>query len=566
MSIKRKNIFAYIQLLAGVLILYLAVSALSLRLDLTDDKRYTVSEQSKLILADLDDVVFMRIYLDGEMPVSLKKFRNSIREKMDELSRISKGKLQFDFRNPSEGDESRRAALHRELLSKGLVPVAIEETDSEGGSIQRMIFPSAIVNWRDREMPLNFFHENTMLSIEENLNLALQNMEYEIINTVRRISRTVRDKIAFIEGHGEVDDYGLAGIFSGLKDGYDIDRINIDADPACLDEYRTVVIAKPLERWSEADKFVLDQYIMSGGRTAWFIDAVHVHEDSLSSGMLTMGFVCEHNLNDQLFNYGVRINSNVIQDLQCAKIKVTSSPPTPDAPPKFSLVPWYYFPLLWTSLDNPITRGVNLVRTQYPGVIDTVGANPRLKKTFLLYSSDKSKITAAPLFISLAEIGERITEQHFNKAHLPVAVLLEGEFVSPFRNRIVSQYLKDSNRTFKAKSENTKMIVVSDGDVIRNEVSRSFDPKPHPLGFDRNTGQIFGNLDFVVNIIDYLTDSDELMNIKNRTVKMRLLDRLKVVENRSLIIVVNTVFPAIAVLLGGIAFALYRRRKYSLSD
>lgn len=562
MSIKRKNIFSYIRLLAGVLVLCLVVRTFNLRLDLTDDQRYTVSEQSKHILAGLDDVVFMRIYLDGEMPVSLKKFRNSIREKLDELSRFSKGKLQFDFRNPSEGDEKRRTALYRELSNKGLVPLSIEETDSEGGSIQRMVFPSAIVNWRDREMPLNFIRENTMLSAEENLNLAMQNMEYEIINTVRRISRTSRDKIAFIEGHGELDDYSLAGVFNGLKEGYDIDRISIDADLASLDEYRAVVIAKPLERWSEADKFVLDQYIMSGGRTAWFIDAVHVHEDSLSSGMLTMGFACEHNLNDQLFNYGVRINSNVIQDLQCAKIKVTSSPPSPDAPPKFSLVPWRYFPLLWTSLDNPITKGVNLVRTQYPGVIDTVGANPRMKKNFLLYSSDKSKVSEAPLFVSLAEIGERVTEQQFDKAHLPVAVMLEGEFVSPFRNRIVSQYLKDSDRTFKSKSEHTKMIVVSDGDVIRNEVSRSFEPKPHPLGFDRNTGQMFGNLEFAVNIIDYLTDDDELMNIKNRTVKMRLLDRLKVAENRSLIIIINTVLPAMAVMLAGIVFAWYRRRIY----
>ena len=562
MSIKKRNIFAYLRLLGAVLILIIVGNYLNFRLDLTEDKRYTLSMQTKNILSNLDDVVFMRIYLDGEMPVSLKKFRNALREKFEELSRLSKGKLQFDFRNPSEGNEQRRASVYRDLTSKGLSHLSIVETDAEGGSIERTIFPSALANYRSRELPVNFIHQNPNLSSEETINLAMQNMEYEIVNAVNQIIQTRRHKIAFIEGHDELDDYSLAGAIARLKNYYDIERVQIDADIECLDEYRAVVIAKPLKRWSEADKFVLDQYIMSGGRTAWFIDAVHVHEDSLSSGMLTMGLVCEHNLNDQLFNYGVRINSNVVQDLQCAQIKVTSSPATPDAPPNFRLVPWTYFPLLWTSLDNPVTRGVNLVRAQYPGVIDTVGAHPKLKKSVLLYSSDKSKVSTAPLFISLSQVDERITEKQFDQSHLPVAVLLEGEFASPFRNRIVNQYLQNSDRQFKAKSSETKMIVVSDGDIIRNEVSRSFEPKIYPLGFDRNTGQMFGNPELATNIVNYLADDDNLMNIKNRTVKLRLLDHLKVAENRNFIIIINTIAPALLVMLGGIAFAWHRRRKY----
>jgi ABC-2 type transport system permease protein len=496
------------------------------------------------------------------MPVHLKKFRTAVREKLDELKRYSRKNIQYEFRNPSEGNSEKRYTVFNELMRKGLIPLTIRENDAEGGATQRMIFPGALVNYKGKELSVNFIKTNQKLSIEENINLALQNLEYEIVDVVQKITRTNKDKIAFIEGHGELDDNSLWGISESLSEYYDIEAVTVEGIVGTLDEYKAVIIAKPMTRWTEADKFVIDQYIMKGGRTAWFIDAVHIHEDSLSRGETTMGFICEHNLNDQLFNYGVRINSNVLQDMQCSKIRIDVS--LPGMPPDFRFAPWTYFPLLWTPSNNPITKGIDLVKAQYPGSIDTVGNNPAIKKTCLLYSSEYAKLTTAPLVVSLSQVDEKITKQVFNSSYIPVAVLLEGEFNSPFRNRIISQYNTPHGFIFSPKSKKNKMVVVSDGDIIRNDVNKAgVEPIPYRLGYDRHTEYTYGNNDFVMNIINYLTDENGLMEIKNRTLKMRLLDNTKIAYNHTKISLINTIIPPATVIFCGIIFILYRRRKYN---
>ncbi|MDR1338510.1 MAG: gliding motility-associated ABC transporter substrate-binding protein GldG [Prevotellaceae bacterium] len=560
MTLKRRNILSYLLFLFGLILLGAVSDMLSLRLDLTEDRRYTVSEPGRRVVENLDDVIFIRVYLDGEMPVHVKKFKASVREKLDELKRYSRKNIQYEFRNPSEGSSEKRTAVFKELLQKGLIPLTIRENDAEGGASRRMMFPGALVNYKAKELSVNFVKTNQKLSVEENLNLALQNLEYELINAIQKISRTGKDRIAFIEGHGELDDNSLWGISESLGEYYDIDAVIIEGVPGILDKYKAVVVAKPLERWSEEDKFVLDQYIMRGGRTAWFVDAVNIHEDSLSRGETTMGLVCEHNLNDQLFNYGVRINPNVLQDLQCSKVRVDVA--LPGMPPNFRLAPWTYFPLLWPPLDNPITRGIDLVKAQYPGVIDTVGNNAGIRKTYLLYSSENAKVSNAPLIVNLSQVDEKITQQVFNRSYLPVAVLLEGEFNSPFRNRIVSQYTRP-DYPFIPKSRKTKMIVVSDGDIIRNDVNKAgIETRPYPLGYDRHTEYTYGNNDFVMNAINYLTDESGLMEIRNRTLKMRLLDKSKTAYSHTKIILINTLIPPAVIILCGALFVLYRRRKY----
>jgi gliding-associated putative ABC transporter substrate-binding component GldG len=545
----------------GLILLDIVTETVILRIDLTEDRRYTVSDPAKDIIRNLDDVIFIRIYLGGEMPVHIKKFRASVREKLDELRRVSKNNIQYDFRNPAEGSDERRAAVFNELTGKGLIPLTIRETDAEGGSTQRMVFPCAIVSYKGKEMPVNFVKSGQTLSVDESLNLALQNLEYEIANVIQKISRKSKEKIAFIEGHGELDDNSLWGISESLGEYYDIDAVTIEGVTGILDEYSAVVVAKPMEQWPEADKFVIDQYIMHGGRTAWFIDAAHIHEDSLSKGEMTMGFVCEHNLNDQLFNYGVRINHNVIQDMQCSQVRIDVAPP--GMPADFRLAPWTYFPLLWPPSDNPITKGINLVKAQYPGVIDTVGNNVDTRKTYLLYSSENAKVTTVPMIISLSQVDEKITRRVFDKSYLPVAVLLEGNFDSPFRNRIVSQYINTPGFNFVPKSTKTKMVIVSDGDIIRNDVNRAgVETLPYPLGYDRHTGYTYGNNDFVVNVINYLTDENGLMDIKNKTLKMRLLDKSKIARNHTKIILINTAIPPVVIIFCGIVFIIYRRRKY----
>lgn len=559
----RKNLFSFVLLLLAVLLLGIVSEQLYWRYDLTSDKRYTLSKPAKEIMNKLDDVVFIRVYLDGEMPVTLKKFQHSVKETLEELQRVAGKHLNYEFRNPSEGNDHQRNTLFEELHRKGLQPFPIRENDAEGGATERLLFPGAIVNYKGRELSVNLIQNNPILSPEENINFALQNLEYEFVNTIQKISRTTKDKIAFIEGHGELDDYAVGDISRELLEYYEVERVVLGSDPGLLDKYKAVIVAKPLEKWSEADKFTLDQYIMNGGNTAWFIDAVYIHEDSLSRGELTFGMICEHNLNDQLFQYGVRVNPNVLQDLQCGAMQVNIAPA--GMPADFRLSPWTYFPLLSPPENQAITKGLNLIRSQYPGVIDTVGRNAAVKKKFLLYSSDKAMVTDAPLLISLSQINEKITQRNFNRSHLPVAVLLEGVFESPFRHRSVNQYALPANRTFKGQSEPAKMIVVSDGDIIRNEVSRRADRTSiFPLGYDRHTNITYGNKEFVKNCINYLTDDSNLMEIRNRTFQLRLLDKSKMVNNRTSIVLMNTVAPLVLVIAAGMLFVWLRKRRYNL--
>ena len=560
-STRRKNIVSLIVVLAAILLINFIVQSFYFRIDLTSDKRYSVADISKKIMNDLDDIVFVRVYLGGEMPVTMKKFQRSIREKLEELANYSGGNLQFQFRNPAEGTEQERNAVYAELSKKGITPIIIQENDIEGGSIQRLIFPGAIINYRGKEVSVDLVQQNPRYSVEENLNFAQQNLEYNLSNVIFQISRVEKPRIAFIEGHGELKDIEL-DIMYELGEFYDVGRAVLNGSVGIVDDCRAVIIAKPMQKWSEEDKLVIDQYIMNGGRVAWFIDAVHIREDSLAHGDLTLGTVAEHNLDDQLFHYGVRVNSNVIQDLQCASLPINFAPG--GMPPDFRPVPWPYFPLLIPPNSSPITKGLNLIRSQYPGVIDTVGMSDKVKKAFLLYSSEYSRVFNAPIMVRLAEIEEKYSQKDFNQSHLPVAASLEGVFSSPFRNRMVSQYNHGEAFDFKAQSKETKMVIVSDGDVIRNDVvSRGGRMTPYSLGIDKYTGQTYGNKEFVKNIINYLADDDELIEIRNYDYILRLLDKSKIAQYHTSIILINTVLPILLVLLAGIVFIWWRKRKYT---
>jgi ABC-2 type transport system permease protein len=316
-----------------------------------------------------------------------------------------------------------------------------------------------------------------------------------------------------------------------------------------------------MEEWPEADKFVVDQYIMRGGRVAWFVDAVHVHHDSLAQGYYTFALSAKHRLEDQLFRYGVRINPNVIQDMQCSLLQVNIAPAGQTA--QFRPAQWPYYPLLTPPDNNAITCGLNLIMSQYPSSIDTVNTRPDVRKTFLLYSSQYSKATQIPLRISLSETSLQYTPEQFPQSYLPVAVLMEGSFPSAFENRPVEQYIQEKNFKFINKSLPTKLIVVADGNIIRNEVSRRADGNSiYPLGFDRYTNIQFGNKNLVKNMVYYLLDDEQLMQLRSREWELRLLDKRKVKQQRSAWVAANTVIPPLLVIIIGILFMWLRKRKY----
>lgn len=547
--------------LVAVVAINIAASFLFFRLDLTSDKRYTLSKPTKQMLAGIKDIVYVKVYLDGDMPIAFKKMKRSIREMLDEFQAYSHGNVQFEFINPAAEGGDKRSTLIASLYEKGLRPVNIQENNADGGMNQRTLFPGAIVLYNGFEIGVNLLTNNSRVSPEESLNIGLQNLEYNLVSAIDKLTKTKLPKIGFIQGHGELDAMHAQGALQTLAEYFNLDSITIAGRMNVLDTFQTVIVAKPTRAWSEADKLVLDQYIMKGGKVAWFVDEVTVNDDSLATGDVTFGLVNEHNLDDQLFRYGVRINPSVLQDAQSVLVPVNMA--APGAQPQFVPSPWYYYPLLNAPNDNIITKNLNVIMSKYPSSIDTVGVGHDVKKTVLLATSQYSRETLAPTMVSLSQVTRKFQPRDFNRPWAPVAVLLEGQFPSPFQNRMVTGVV-GSTSSIIGKSRPTKMVVVADGDIIRNDVVRNANGvHPYPLGFDRYMNQQFGNKDFLLNVISYLNDDTGLMQIRNRELVIRLLDKNKIYTQRGKWIIINTVIPLLMLIAFGGAFIWLRKRRYA---
>ncbi len=547
--------------LVVILLLNLVMQHWFFRIDLTSDKRYTLSKVSKQTMESLDDIVFIRVYLDGDMPISLKKLKQSLIETLDELSVYANGHLQYQLINPFEGSEEKQQAMYKDLYSKGLMSILVEDSDGKGAVSQRALFPGAILSYGDREKAINFINSNPSMSEDENISAAIQNVEFELVSAIALTARKEKPRIAFIDGHGEFDMYEVGDITLELSQYYAIDRVGLEGNVGELDNYAAVVVARPLETWKEADKLVLDQYLMNGGSVAWFIDEVKVDQDSLAQGNWTFGSIVQHGLDDQLFTYGVRINPNVVQDLYCVQQPIGVS--VGGGEMEFKPHPWYYSPLLMPPYDNPITKNLNLIRAQYPSSIDLVGRDS-LRKTVLLASSEYSRVLKAPLMISLSQTAEEVTENDFDKSDEPIAVLVEGQLKSVFVNRPLTHYNNGNSFDFKAESKPAKMVVVADADIIRNDVRRrATGTSIEPLGFDRYAKQTFGNKMLVKNIMLYLTNDNELLNIRKKDFTLRLLNKSKVANNRNQLVALNVGLPILLVLVAAVFFIWYRKRKYT---
>jgi gliding-associated putative ABC transporter substrate-binding component GldG len=555
---------SWLQLLTTIAVVSLVIAAssfLRLRYDLTEDKRYTLSGPTRKVLNDLKNEIYIQVYLDGEIPIPLKRLKRSVGEMLDEFRIASGRKIEYEFINPSEAkDSQKREALYKTLIDKGLNPINLQAGDEEGGSTRKIIFPGMIVNFNGAEVPVNFLNNSTS-SYEQNILRSIEGLEYEMIQTISTLSADTINRIAFLEGHDEIPEIETADITMNLARYFTIDRGSIGGKPGILDDYSAVVIAGPEKSFSETDKLVLDQYIMNGGRVLWLIDEVLVNKDSLATGA-TVGIYNPLNIDDQLFRYGVRINPAVIQDLECLPIRlvVMSGGSRQQVVP----APWVYFPLLRPASDHPITRNLNRVKGEYVNFIDTVGLDPAITKKILLSTSALSRTVSPPVFIRLKEAEETPAERSFNKPNLPVAVLLEGVFTSAFRNRPVGHLTGDKKLIVRNESVENRRIVIADADIIRNEVTGTgLDETPLPLGQDKYTGQIFGNKDFLVNCLNWLVDKNDLMQLRSRELKLRLLDTRLIKAERIKWQLINVMGPVVIVIMAGLIYGYFRRKKYT---
>ncbi len=563
-NLKTQNIIQLFITLMIILIINYISSNVYFRLDLTADKRYTLSKATHEILDSLDDLVYIEVYLDGEMPIGFQRMQKSIHELMDEFRVVAGSSIQYQFKNPSESNiEAERNAMYQDLYERGLDPTNVKDRDEEGGLAEKILFPGAIITYKDREVPVNFLVNNPGLSAEVNLNNSIQSLEYEFVDAIRKITAKQRKRIAFIEGQGELDEYKTGDITRSLSEYYDIDRVTIKDYINILDPYDAIIIAGPTKEYTEKSKFIVDQYIMKGGKVLWFIESIQVSMDSLSTGGSTFALMNEINLNDQLFKYGVRVNPNIIQDIQCAVIPVNTS--VSGTQPKFAPAPWLYFPLLNGLDNNPITKNLNMIKSEFPSVLDIVGNNEAVIKTVILASSYSSKVLNIPLLVSLREVSKQPDQATFVMPNNPIAVILEGNFESVFKNRLIDKYIKGFQFKFKETSESTKMIVVSDADIIRNDIRPRADGIfITPLGYDRYTKQTYGNKEFVMNAVHYLVDERGILDMRSREFKLRLLDKTKIQNERTRWQVINTVFPVLFIIVFAFLVAYLRKRKYTM--
>lgn len=552
---------------SGTLLLLFAIFIVSenflYRIDLTSDKRYSLSGVSAQIASELENPTEIEFYLAGKLEPGLRKLQQEVLEKIAVLNIYASKNIRIKIIDPHAiVNTDKREEFIEKLIDKGIQPTSFRQQTEQGVST-RLIFPGGIVHYDGREIAVNFLKYNPDFSHEANFNHSYESVEFELVNAFQKLLRTERAKVAFLEGHGEADRYRVYDFASALPENFLVGRIPADSLETSHKLVDILIIADPAEPFSEKDKFQIDQFIMRGGKALWLISPVQVSADSLSKGHQTMAFPRDLNLNDQLFRYGVRLNYDLIQDVECAHLRVNTAPP--GAPPQFTLHPWYYSPLLIPSDNHPLSRNLNRIFTEFASSIDTIGGNPLVKKEIILSTSPYARTVKSPSTVSLRNIDNPPARALFNRSFIAAGVLLEGNFTSVFKNRMLEP-LGISSADAIEESRPTKMAVIASGGIITNQVDYSTNPpRAHKLGFDRVSGQTFGNREFLLNTIYYLNDDTGIMHLRSRTQKLRLLDKVRVREEKLFWQWLNVLAPLLLTGLWGILYNLIRKRKFARS-
>jgi len=548
------------------LVILVAVVAVNLtgnlgfaRFDLTSEQRYSLTDASKEMLKQLDDMVYFRVYLEGDLPAEFRRLRNETREMLDEMQAWS-DYVQFDFISPTRAagdDQEQLQAFYRELSEKGLEPAEVMIQTSDGASRQ-VIIPGAVVSYKDRELALPLVEDHIGHGIMENIHQSGMMLEYNIVSAIQRVTRAHRERIAFLEGHGQFDPPYVASVTNALEQFYDVDRVHPDAGIGVLSNYKALISARPLQPYDEAEKFHLDQYLMQGGNMLWLVDPVFADMDSLRHAPETMGIAWDINMDDFFFHYGARLNPELVQDLHAARIPKQVG--SVSGRPQFDLQEWYFFPVLNPRADHVTVRNLNLIRTEFLASMDTVPVEG-VDAHVLLQTSQNTRRIPVPARISIEQLYNPPDPAGFRGPPATAAVLLEGRFPSLFRNRLLPDVDLPADFVRRDTGEEAAMIVVSDGNVIKNQVR--MDGSPMPLGYYSYTDQTFGNKDFILNAVNYLADDSGIIEARAKDMRMRLLDRSRLQQQSAGVQAINVVAPVtILALFGGMRF-LWRKRRYA---
>ena len=541
--------------LAFFVLLNLVASVYFFRVDLTEERRYTIKEPTKELLKNLEDVVYIEVFLDGELNPSFKRLRNSIEETLVEFQVYSNHKIQYIFTNPSTAiSQKARNEFMSGLASKGIQALPVIE-NKDGERSEKIVFPGALVSSGGFETGVMFFKGNRGMRSEEVLNQSIEGIEFELANAIYKISNIKRKRIGMVKGHRELDSLDIASFNNALLNQYDVFNVNLNSKPV-IENYDVLVIAKPRQSFTESEKYKLDQYLMNGGRLLLLLDRLDAVMDSASRENY-FAFPYDLRLEDQLFKYGIRINPDLIQDRNASKYPIVTS--TIENKPHIMQMDWLFFPVINQYADHPITRNLDATLTRFVSSIDTVKAEG-VRKTPLMFSSAYARKLVTPVRVSVSDLRKIVNPEKFSERKIPIAWLLEGEFSSVYKNRYLPEGFE--NKLFKEKSLPTKIIVVADGDVVRNDVNPR-NNQPQQLGYDPITQYTFANQDLLLNMMAYLTDEDGLITARNKEVKIRPLDKEKIRINRAYWQTINLVLPLVVVALFGLGITYLRKRKYA---
>lgn len=558
MEANQKNSLKQLGIIAAVLLaINLFGNYFFKRFDLTKDKRYTLSETTLNIIETVDSPLYIDVFLEGKFPPEFKRLQNETKQLLEEFTAYNSNII-FQFVNPIEKEEE-RVAVMKKFYERGLLPISIT-VDDKGKQSQEVVFPWAVATYGDKSAKVALLKNLMGASTEQKVISSVQHLEFAFADALNKITKQKQKKIAVLRGNGELQDKYIADFLKTVKESYYIGPFTLDSVASQpmqtieeLQKYDMAIIAKPTEAFTDEEKQVIDQYIINGGKTLWLVDAVKADMDSLYTQPTILAYPLDLNLSDQFFKYGFRVNGQLIKDEQATPIKLATG--KEGSQTQYQEFSWRYSPFVYPASNNPIVKNMEGIKFEFANPIELLKNN--IKKTVLLTSSEYSKPIGTPIPISLDIVTEETRPTDYpNGGLLPVAVLLEGKFKSVYENRVIP--IKD--KSFKVNNKDSKMIFISDGDVIKNQLDK--DGYPMELGFDKFTNNLFGNKEFLMNCVNYLLDDNGLINIRSKDVDLPLLDKEKVYENYTFAQLITIGLPLLLLGLFGFLFTYLRKRKY----
>ncbi|ETZ23298.1 gliding motility-associated ABC transporter substrate-binding protein GldG [Pedobacter sp. V48] len=557
-KLKSSKSIGFLVLLAGLVLLNMAAQYVYTRIDFTKEKRFTLTPKSKTILKEARKPITITVFLEGDLPSAFKRLKNATKDLLTDYKAYAGTDITIEFVDPISG----LSAAEQDTVMNHLYQVGIEPTTlnikNDNGFAQKTIFPMAMVEGNGNQLALKLLQNlDASGNYEENINNSIQNLEYVFTSAIQKVLSGQHPRIGFTEGNGELSDLLLNDAIKSLSDSYDVGRVNLNQiDKAGLDKLKLLIIAKPEKEFTEVEKYKINYFVMNGGRVVWSIDQVSASLDSLRGAGEQLAFNKKLNLDDMLFIYGARVNYDLIADANCAEIPLSMG----GQQGQIQMAPWVFYPILMPDTANSLVKNIDGVRSEFVSTVDTIGVKGISKKV-ILQSSAYNKVHPTPKMLSLQMVAEQPDPREYASVQRTVGVLLEGKFQSVFLNRPIPTGITEQYGV-TAESKPTKMIVIGDGDVFKNQISAR-DGSVFPLGFDRYTERNYGNKALLLNIADFLSNDDNLISLRNKEVKIRLLDKVRLRTEKLQWQLINVVFPLLLLISFAIFQHYYRKHKYA---